>query len=156
MAKKLEELTPKSRETDWSKAIASHLPGARTEVRTIYDARADIVTDLYVCEVERAYKHFESIGQSLLYSVALGRKPAVILLVTDKDAEQIHLGRCAVACAAAGITFTWIDMNDPARNIQDLRHILCGWRSELESLPVEQKHAIEGTLMALTAGKSIG
>lgn len=156
MTKKLEELTPQSRETEWTAAVASRLPGSRTEVHTIYDARADIVTDMYCIECDRAHgtKWAEAIGQSLLYANALGRKPAVLLLVSDKVKEQVYIGRCAVACAAAGITFSWIDMNDPMKNIEELRHILCGWKSELHALG--KKEDVEGTLMSLTAGRVVG
>jgi len=119
----LSSLTFAARETVWSTTIASYLPESACEVRTAYGARCDIVTSLYAIEVERASKWAESIGQSLFYAAALGREPAVILLVADMKRDQIAVGRCAVACAAAGITFTWMDCQKPEECIEHLINV---------------------------------
>lgn len=110
---------PYFRETVWSQWIAEEL-GARSEQATLFRSRCDIVTLKYAIEVEWSSKWKEAIGQAGLYSVALARKPAVLLLVNDREKEQLNIGRCAAVCGKFDILFTWIDCHNPEDKIPEL------------------------------------
>lgn len=74
-------------EHHYSDVIAEKLHAER-EVETAVGTRCDVATVDVAYEVEwpRGQKPYEAIGQSLHYSVYLGRKPGIIFLV---GAEQI-------------------------------------------------------------------
>ena len=135
MMKTLSELTPGSREPEWSEALAKEM-NARAEERTLYGSRCDIVTDVYAVEVERAGKWQEAIGQAWYYASVLGRKPAVLLLIEDKEKEQLNIGRCAIACAGARVPLAYIDMNDPEANLDEVIEILCPGRAAERRLQI--------------------
>lgn len=52
--------------------------------------RVDCLTNEYAIEVDFAKKWAESIGQSLYYAEMTGRKPAVGLIVGEKDARYLR------------------------------------------------------------------
>ena len=82
---------PNGRETEWSKWIARQLRGEH-EVSTYDYRRADVVTDSYAVEVEWCIKSklLEAIEQAKYYATALGKKPAIILLVGRYDLEDME------------------------------------------------------------------
>ncbi|SJZ67492.1 hypothetical protein SAMN02745119_01346 [Trichlorobacter thiogenes] len=58
------------------------------EYRLPDKTRVDCLTKEYAVEVEYASKWAESIGQALYYGQSTGRKPAVLVIVRDKDDER--------------------------------------------------------------------
>lgn len=64
-------------------------------------SRVDLANNEYVIEVDFAHKWTEAIGQALYYSIADGRKPAVLLLWSPGDERYIY--RCQAVCAKYGI-----------------------------------------------------
>ena len=74
-------------ESVWRDALAAALRArgdtVATEV-TLKGGRADIVTQTYAIEVDRAHKWHESIGQSAHYALMLHLKPAIALIGADK------------------------------------------------------------------------
>jgi hypothetical protein len=59
--------------------------GGTLEYRLPDGTRVDCLTKEYAVEVEYAAKWAESIGQALYYAQNTGRKPAVVLIVRDKN-----------------------------------------------------------------------
>lgn len=98
----IQQPLPTDNEIVWSKWLAAQKQG-QAEVVLVDGSRADIITAEYAYEVEWVKNWQQAIGQSLLYGVLSGRKPAVILLLRDKPTEKIYILRCGIACAAAGI-----------------------------------------------------
>jgi hypothetical protein len=62
--------------------------GGELEYRLPDKTRVDCLTREYAVEVEYAPKWAESIGQALYYAQSTGRKPAVLVIVRDKDDER--------------------------------------------------------------------
>jgi hypothetical protein len=69
--------------------------GAQTEVRLDDGTFCDLVNDEYAIEVDYPRKWAESIGQSLHYAELLGKKPAIILLLSNPEKEWQFLVRAA-------------------------------------------------------------
>ncbi|MEO1928513.1 MAG: hypothetical protein ABGX26_07480 [Nautiliaceae bacterium] len=63
--------------------------GGVMEYRLSDKTRVDCLTKEYAIEVDWAKKWAEGIGQSLYYSIMTHRKPAVALIVGDKDKRYI-------------------------------------------------------------------
>lgn len=72
------------------------------EYRLPDKTRVDCLTKEYAVEVEYAPKWAESIGQALYYAQSTGRKPAVLVIVRDKDDERF-LKRLRVVAKEQGI-----------------------------------------------------
>jgi len=66
-------------------------------------ARIDCLTDEYAIEVDFSKKWAESVGQSLYYAEMTGKKPAVALIVSQKQKDQKHLKRLEVLANKYGI-----------------------------------------------------
>ncbi len=64
-----------------------------TEYRLKDKTRVDCLLQDYAIEVDFAQKWAESIGQSLYYAVQTSRKPAVLLIMEDKEKDQKYLDR---------------------------------------------------------------
>jgi len=62
-----------------------------TEYRLKDNSRVDCLTNEYAIEVDWAKKWAEGVGQSLFYAEMTGKKPAIGLIIGDKD--QRHLKR---------------------------------------------------------------
>ena len=62
--------------------------GGELEHRLPDKTRVDCLTGGYAVEVEYAPKWAEAIGQALYYARKTGRKPAVLVIVRDKDDER--------------------------------------------------------------------
>lgn len=92
-------------EVEEAKRIADRWE-AQTEVQMWDGTRVDILTETTAWEVDWAKpgKHFEAIGQALYYAEVTGKKPGVVLLVTDLEKEAKYVYRTAVVCAKYGIT----------------------------------------------------
>jgi len=78
--------------------------GAEAEVLMPDGTRCDLLSDQYAIEVDWAEKHHEAVSQAVLYSIWTGRKPAVLLLVTDDSCQtKLYLLRCKLVCERLGI-----------------------------------------------------
>ena len=75
------------------------------EVITPSGARVDCMTPEYVVEVEFAGKYCESVGQSILYSRELHRKPGIVLIIEDPFKEQIFLDRLNKILSGTEVTY---------------------------------------------------
>ena len=91
-------------EVKWSAYIANEM-GARAEYACADGSRCDILTDELAYEVEWAKKWKEAPGQAILYGVLTNRKPAVLLLVKNRNEERRFILRCALVCSKVGIRF---------------------------------------------------
>jgi len=91
-------------ETMWSAFIAGEMNG-KAEARTPDGSRVDILTKDYAYEVDWATKWKEAPAQSILYGVMTNRKPAVLLLVKNRNEERRFILRCALVCSKVGIRF---------------------------------------------------
>lgn len=102
----------RDRETTWSKWLAYTL-AARREAVTFSGARCDVLTSSHAIEVEWISKWPEAIGQSLLYSIEHGRRPAIVLLRRNNLPTK-YLARCRMVCFAYQIELYTLDTTDPA------------------------------------------
>lgn len=64
--------------------------------------RVDCLTEEYAVEVEFAKKFYESVGQSLYYSILTGKTPAVLLILEDKK-DELFLKRLNVIASKYNI-----------------------------------------------------
>lgn len=64
--------------------------GGTTEVVTDHGTRCDCLTPEYAIEVDFAHKYAEAIGQSINYSLHLGKKPG-ILLILESPSDKRYL-----------------------------------------------------------------
>lgn len=76
---------------------------AKTEVRLWDATRVDLLTRTHAIEVDWCRKWPEAIGQALYYALVTGKKPGVLLLVSDARAEARFIHRCQAVCAKHGI-----------------------------------------------------
>jgi hypothetical protein len=90
---------------------------AKTEVRLEDGSRVDLLSDDYAIEVDYPKKWAESIGQSLHYAELTGKKPGVILLLSDPATEWQFLVRAARLCGKYGIAL-YIEMIDKKTEIK--------------------------------------
>jgi len=84
---------------------------AEVEVVLSDGTRCDLLSDTLAIEVERTPAWAEAIGQSLHYAELSGRKPGIILLLSDPTTEWRHLVRCARLCGKLGITLYVEEIN---------------------------------------------
>lgn len=87
---------------------------AQVEVRLWDNTRVDLLSDRYAYEVDWSHKYAEGIGQALYYSSVTNRRPGLILLVYDSEAEQRFIYRAQTVCTAHGITLHLEKVNAPA------------------------------------------
>lgn len=71
---------------------------AASEVVLSDGSRPDLVSDEYAFEVDWPSKWKEAVGQSLLYAMLTGKRPAIILLVSGSEADSRYIGRCEKVC----------------------------------------------------------
>ena len=88
-------------EAAYIRKLAAHL-GGRAEV-SVNSGRVDILTATHAIEVERANKWKNSIGQALWYGLQTGKRPGIILLVTD-NSQFKYLQQLVSSLTYAGLT----------------------------------------------------
>lgn len=102
---------------DHMRAVADELqeakriaPSYKAEVEVVqWDlSRIDLLTPEYAIEVDWAPKWAEAVGQCLYYEIlcdqkGLERKPAIVLLIKDKQKEARYIYRCQTVCARHNI-----------------------------------------------------
>lgn len=81
---------------------------ARTEVVLWDMTRVDMVNEDYAIEVDYPEKWAEAIGQSLYYATVTGKKPGVIVLVTDFQKDMRYVYRLQTVAAKHGIS-VWVE-----------------------------------------------
>jgi hypothetical protein len=74
----------------FSEIAAQELKGV-CEVSLVGGKRVDIITKDYAIEVEFCFKWYESIGQSLFYSIMTGKRPCVVCICrSSKDYKEFN------------------------------------------------------------------
>lgn len=76
---------------------------AQTEVRQWDGTRVDILTETHAYEVDWPIKWAEGVGQSLYYGELTGKRPGLVLLVTDIEKERRYVYRAQTLCVKYGI-----------------------------------------------------
>jgi len=76
---------------------------AETEVRLWDATRVDLLTPTHAIEVDWCRKWPEAIGQALYYALVTGKRPGVLLLISDARAEARYVHRCQAVCARHSI-----------------------------------------------------
>jgi hypothetical protein len=76
---------------------------AQAEYRLWDASRVDLLSDEYAIEVDFSHKWSEAVGQSLYYALVTGKKPAIVLLVTNPQKESRFIFRLQAVCAKHGI-----------------------------------------------------
>ena len=71
---------------------------AQNEVRLWDGSRCDFVTETEAIEVDWSYKWKEAPAQAVWYSIVLGKKPGIILLVKDMKKEAKYIYRATAVC----------------------------------------------------------
>ncbi|OGT57708.1 MAG: hypothetical protein A3E01_02850 [Gammaproteobacteria bacterium RIFCSPHIGHO2_12_FULL_63_22] len=66
--------------------------------------RVDLLNDEYAIEADWSHKHYEAFGQATWYSIVTGKKPAVLLLVKDKEKEAQHIYRATAIAVRLNVT----------------------------------------------------
>ena len=94
------------RETEATKLIASE-NGWESEVVMPDGSRCDLVTPDHAIEVEWSEKWKEAPAQAVLYSIWTGKRPGIMLLVSDRQASRVDVLRCKLVCERLGID-VWI------------------------------------------------
>ena len=84
---------------------------AETEVVLWDYTRVDLLNDEYAIEVDWAQKWAEAIGQSTYYGIITKKKPAIILLVTDKKRDAKYVYRALVVCTKLNIQL-YLELSD--------------------------------------------
>lgn len=118
LRRKYSNLSENSRpvsETEWCLFLAEKY-GALVEYRLFDNSRVDLLNSKYAIEADwgtKSLKWAEAIGQSLWYSLNTNKKPAIILLVTNKDRTTMsNIYRCRTVCASCGIVLFIEDLTD--------------------------------------------
>ncbi len=93
--------TAQALEKDYATAWCTQHHG-QSEVVLEDGARADCVTKRYAVEVQPAKTWAEAIGQALYYSMALKKKPAVVL-IADPEQDYRFIGRLRRVARKYGI-----------------------------------------------------
>ena len=68
--------------------------GGQAEVTMPDGSRADCVTDTHAVEVERAAKFKDSVGQVLHYSRITGKRPLILLLLSNESDKRKASALC--------------------------------------------------------------
>ena len=91
-------------ERGWCERLAPKY-AAEVEVPLWDTTRCDLVTETEAIKVDWATsgKIFEAIGQAQYYAIVLDKRPAVLLLVRDLEAERRYVYRCQTVCAKLGM-----------------------------------------------------
>jgi hypothetical protein len=85
-------------ESYYQDKIAKSLPDNPVREYILDDGtRVDILTDKRSIEVEFAHKFYESIGQSLHYSLKTGKIPC-IYLIRESEKDDKYIERCKNLC----------------------------------------------------------
>ena len=100
--------TPKRvvKEVEWCKRIAPCV-AAVCEHRLFDGTRVDLLTAHHAVEVDWAEKWAEAVGQALYYGRATGRKPVVLLLLSDEKDRVKFVSRAEYVAAG---TFPGIEV----------------------------------------------
>ena len=93
-------------EDDWNRAWCAE-QGGRAEVRLADRTRVDCLTDEYAIEADfagKALKPYEALGQAVHYSRMTGKKPGMLLIVTEpRDCRHVRRARLD-----ASVTGVWV------------------------------------------------
>ena len=74
-----------------------------SEFRLEDKTRVDCLTRTHAIEFDFAHKVYESIGQSLYYSIKTNKKPGIVLIVEQPIKEEKYINRMKQIAAKQGI-----------------------------------------------------
>ena len=80
----LEEESIHKNESYYQDLFSKYIKSDQTEYRLDDNSRVDIITQTYAIEIDYDYKWYESIGQSLFYSIKTGLRPGIVLLIDNQ------------------------------------------------------------------------
>ena len=81
------------------------------EVKLSDGSRVDYLTSTYAIEVDFANKSYEGIGQSLYYSIKIGKKAGVVMISENPKKDRKNLNRLLTVAKKFDITVWVIDRN---------------------------------------------
>ena len=96
------------KESDWHVAFNNKILKGKVEV-TLSSGRADIITDTYAVEVDKASKFKQGIQQALRYSKASNKKPGLALYLDGELLGQNFINLAKQECEQKGISFWFIN-----------------------------------------------
>ncbi len=92
----------KHREAEYQNKWCSAMCGTQ-EYRLEDKTRVDCLTSTHAIEFDFAYKIYESIGQSLYYSIKTNKKPGIVLIIEQPDKEEKYIIRMKQIAESQGI-----------------------------------------------------
>ena len=95
-------------ESDWHVAFNNKILKGKVEV-VLSSGRADIVTDTYAVEVDKASKFKQGIEQALRYAKASNKKPGLALYLDGELLGQNFINLAKQECEEKGIRFWFIN-----------------------------------------------
>jgi len=106
-------------ENHWQVALNNKVYQGNLEV-TAGNGRADISTETYIIEVDKASKYNEGIAQVLRYAKATGKNPILALYVDGEKGGFNHLKQAERLCLEKGIQFLFINEYISVNDINSL------------------------------------
>ncbi len=94
--------TKKHKESEYQKKWCSAMCGTQ-EYRLEDKTRVDCLTSTHAIEFDFAHKIYESIGQSLYYSIKTNKKPGIVLIIEQPIKEEKYIMRMKQIAASQGI-----------------------------------------------------
>ena len=90
------------KEAEYQKKWCTAMCG-ESEFRLEDKTRVDCLTGTHAIEFDFAHKVYESIGQSLYYSIKTNKKPGIVLIVEQPIKEEKYINRMKQIAAKQGI-----------------------------------------------------
>lgn len=97
-------------EKDYQKVWCDRCGGVM-EYKLDDKARVDCLTNEYAVEFDFATKWAESIGQALYYGIKTNKKPAVVLIMENKN-DEVYLKRLNTVCNPLNIAVFTMDSKE--------------------------------------------
>jgi hypothetical protein len=96
----------KKNESYYQNLFSKYIKSDQTEYRLDDNSRVDIITQTHAIEIDYGYKWYESIGQSLFYSIKTGLQPGIVLLIDNHK----YLDRLLIVAEKYNIKIWTIDL----------------------------------------------
>lgn len=98
---------PTKNEKYYTQLFSDYINSDKIEYRLKDNSRVDIITTEYAIEIDFGIKWYESIGQSLYYSLQTGLKPGIVLITNNNK----QLNKLLIVAKEYNITVWGIDKN---------------------------------------------
>jgi hypothetical protein len=93
-------------ESDWQVAFNSKVLHGKLEV-PLSTGRADIVTNQYAVEVDKASKYLEGIAQAKKYAKGSGKAPGLALYIDGESRALVYISTAKKLCQEQSVKF-WL------------------------------------------------